>query len=395
MQKKGIEILRLKKKYGQKCNNTGGQRDKERSAMLPLGHLVDTTESVKSKYSIYVLEKKGALSPIIDNDLYLSILSISHGVICQTVAVFGVLANIINIVIFSKQGFIDRINISLLALAVSDLMSLLFIMWSNICFTQDFRKLDIPLVSTEVQLISGSWPHVIFTRTTGWITAFITLERCLCVTIPLKVKTIFTKKRHVISMVSIFVVTIWCSMLAYVSLGLDWKFYPDRNKTLLGLIYRMSIHERKITDSVGYAISGVFMPITCFCSVVTLTIILVAKLNQQRAWRKAMMSADGDTMLSKTLNSHVSGRDQKAAMMIILISVIFIICFLPAVGIFIVGYAEPELSYDGVYKNMFLVTLSISFTTEAINSSINIFVYISMSTKYREVFLNCVQRLKP
>lgn len=355
---------------------------------------MDTTESMKPEYDTYVREKTRHIYPIIDDDLYLFIMSISMGVICQAIAVFGMLTNIINIFIFSKQGFTDRINISLLALSVSDLMSLLFIMWTNMCFTPVFRTSNIPIDSSEVHTITGSWPHVIFTRTTGWITAFVTLERCLCVTIPLQVKVIFTKQRHVVSMVSIFVVTIGCSTLAYVSVGLDSKFYPDRNKTLVGLMYRMKVYERKITDFVGYAITGLFMPMTCFLSVLTLTIILVKKLNEQRIWRKSMMSVTNDMTLMANRNSHVNTRDQKAAKMIILISVIFIICFLPAVGIFVSGFAEPELSYDGVYKNMFLVTLSISFTAEVLNSSINIFVYFSMSAKYREVFQNLLQRLK-
>lgn len=76
----------------------------------------------------------------------------------------------------------------------------------------------------------------------------------------------------------------------------------------------------------------------------------------------------------------------KVAKMVVLISMIFITSFIPAVVIFIAGFAEPQLSYDGLYKNLFLVTLSVSFTTEAINSSINICIYLKMSTKYRESF---------
>lgn len=284
----------------------------------------------------------------------------------------------------------DCINISLLALAVSDVLSLMFLMWSNLCYTPVFSESDLPFVPTEIQLITGGWPHVIFARTTGWITAFIALERCVCATLPLKTKLIFTKKRHISSVISIFVVTIGCSTLAFVTLGLDWKFYPDTNKTFVGIVYRLNVYERKITDCVGYAISGVFMPSTCFFSVAALTVVLVVKLNQQSAWRRSMMTDVSVTKLKADLNNQVNSRDQKAAKMVVFISVIFIVCYLPAVGIFIAGYVEPKLSYDGEYKNMFLVTLSISFTAEAVNSSINIFVCFSMSTKYRESFRNCL-----
>ncbi|CAG5131484.1 unnamed protein product [Candidula unifasciata] len=325
--------------------------------------------------------------PIIQNELYLFIMSISLGIICQIVSVFGVINNVINIVIFVKQGFTDTINISLLALAVSDLCSLLTIMWSNLCFTRAFQESGVPLVAYEVQLISGSWPHVTFTRTTGWITAFISFERCMCVIFPLKVRTIFTPRRHMAIMITIYVVTVGCSTLAYVSLGLEWRFYPERNKTLIRLAYHMDAHRRKITDAVSYAVNGVFMPMTCFLSIVVCTAVLVIKLNQQTSWRQTHSSTANQEQILKT-NKLVNTKERRVANMVVLISAIFIACFIPAVGIFVAGYIESQLSYDGRYKNLFLVTLSVSFTAEAINSSINIFVYFGMSTKYRETFLH-------
>lgn len=332
--------------------------------------------------------------PIIKDELYLFIMSISLGIICQIVSVFGSINNVINISIFVRQGFTDTINISLLALAVSDVCSLLTIMWSNLCFTQDFQESGIPLLANEVQLISGSWPHVTFTRTTGWITAFISFERCMCVIFPLKVKTLFTPKRHTSTMIAIYVVTLGCSTLAYVSLGLEWRFYPQKNRTLIGLAYHMDAYRRKITDAVSYAVNGVLMPMTCFLSVVVCTAVLVVKLNQQTSWRQTNASAASQGQVLKT-ERVVNTKERRVATMVVFISAIFIASFVPAVCIFVAGYIEPQLSYDGRYKHLFLVTLSISFTAEAINSSINIFVYFSMSTKYRETFLQmfCLQKV--
>lgn len=332
--------------------------------------------------------------PIIKDELYLFIMSISLGIICQIVSVFGSINNVINISIFVRQGFTDTINISLLALAVSDMCSLLTIMWSNLCFTQAFQESGIPLLANEVQLISGSWPHVTFTRTTGWITAFISFERCMCVIFPLKVKTLFTPKRHTSTMIAIYVVTLGCSTLAYVSLGLEWRFYPQKNRTLIGLAYHMDAYRRKITDAVSYAVNGVLMPMTCFLSVVVCTAVLVVKLNQQTSWRQTNASAASQGQVLKT-ERVVNTKERRVATMVVFISAIFIASFVPAVCIFVAGYIEPQLSYDGRYKHLFLVTLSISFTVEAINSSINIFVYFSMSTKYRETFLQmfCLQKV--
>lgn len=351
-------------------------------------------ELLHRNYSVYMtsmlsipheLTETPIRSPVLREHVYLYIMFIVQGVICQTITIFGISNNIISCIIFVKQGFLDAINVSLLALSVSDLCSLICVMWTSLCFSPAIRDSDIPMVTTEVHLITGSWPHVVFIRTTGWITAFISLERCVCVSQPLKVKTIFTRKRHITAVIAIFGVTIVCSSLPFVSTGLGWVFYSDRNKTLIGLIYNVDLDARKYTDSISYAVSGVFMPTSCFLSVVILTTFLVVKLYQKAAWR---MSVSSGMIHGSNTTGQANAKERKVAKMVVLMSVIFIISFLPAVGFFITGIVEPTFNYDRLNKNLLLVSLSISNTTEAINASVNIFIYVKMSSKYRETFLN-------
>ncbi|CAG5114744.1 unnamed protein product [Candidula unifasciata] len=323
---------------------------------------------------------------LISDELFFTIMFINMGIICQTISLLGTIANIINTTVFIKQGLSDATNICLLALTISDLCSLITIMWTNVCYTPAFRDSEVFLISYEVQLISGIWPHVIFTRTTGWITAFISLQRCVCVILPLKVKIIFTTRRHIISMAAIYVVTLGLAAFAYFSLGLGWKFDPLKNHTAIGLIYYMDPARRTIVDQISYGINGVFMPISCFLSVVTCTVILVAKLNQQAAWRNASAAGNYQAKESSSNESSMASRDKKASKMIILISSMFISCFIPAVCVFIGGCVEPGFTYDGEYKNIFLVTLSVSFITESINASSTVIIYFTASTKYRNTF---------
>ncbi|KAK0056412.1 allatostatin-A receptor, partial [Biomphalaria pfeifferi] len=71
-------------------------------------------------------------------------------------------------------------------LAVSDVGMLGTLVWLNLCFNPLFHNLDLPFDSVEIQYLTAGWPHVVFTQITSWITAFITLERCLCIALPLK-----------------------------------------------------------------------------------------------------------------------------------------------------------------------------------------------------------------
>lgn len=78
-------------------------------------------------------------------------------------------------------------HLSFAGLAISDLGCLVTIIWTNLCLNPSFNSLDLPFESVGFQYLTSGWPHATFTRVTSWITAFITLERCLCITAPLKV----------------------------------------------------------------------------------------------------------------------------------------------------------------------------------------------------------------
>lgn len=187
-------------------------------------------------------------------------------------------------------------------------------------------------------------------------------------------------------MVAIYVVTLGLAAFAYFSLGLGWKFDTERNHTVVGLIYYMDPARRKIVDQISYGINGVFMPMSCFLLVVICTVVLVVKLNQQAAWRNASSAVNYLAKDNPSNDTSMTARDKKASRMTILISTMFISCFIPAVCVFIGGCVEPGFTYDGDYKNIFLVTLSVSFITESINASSTVIIYFTASTKYRNTF---------
>lgn len=78
-------------------------------------------------------------------------------------------------------------TLSLSGLAVSDIGCLSTLIWSNICITPAFMEAGLPFEPIEFQHLTSGMPHATFTRITAWITALITLERCLCIAAPLQV----------------------------------------------------------------------------------------------------------------------------------------------------------------------------------------------------------------
>ncbi|CAL1543382.1 unnamed protein product [Lymnaea stagnalis] len=314
---------------------------------------------------------------------------VNYVILGTIIGLFGIVSNIINIIIFYRQGFNNTVNISLFGLAISDLCSLLTLQWFNICVNPLFENADdaFPLVASEVIYLTAGIPHDCFARITCWITVYITGERCLCITLPLKIKQIITPRRTTVILVAIYVLMMASFTPEYVTAYIDWKFYPDKNRTLLGLVFTK---ERKSVEGLTFLMYGILGKLS-FLAVILFTVILVLSLRRKTKWRKK-------SIFGNRQSEKISNRDKKTINMIILIALILIVCYTPGIILSMVTVFEPEFSIIGKYVNLFFAIWSFGFLFETINSSVNIFLFYKMSSKYRrsfnEMFSRCI-KVKP
>ncbi|CAL1546903.1 unnamed protein product, partial [Lymnaea stagnalis] len=313
---------------------------------------------------------------IVSDALRAVILVVNYCILSTAINLFGTATNVINMVVFLRQGLADTVNVSLFGLAVSDLCCLLTLQWMNLCFNPLFRYSQIGFESFETQYITAGWPHVCFARITGLITAYITLERCLCVVIPLKVKTTLTPRRTVVIIVAIFFVLICSTIPPYTVDFFAMKFYPTRNRSLIGLEFRLN---RDDVERVTFAFNNVYGYIG-FVIVIGCTVVLVTKLNSKTKWRQETAHA------GKSANA--STRDRKVVKMVVMISALFIVCFLPITVVFFGTMVVPEFGLVGRHENLYHVVCSFGYGLETINSSVTIFIYLKMSSKYKSAFFS-------
>ncbi|KAH9514457.1 hypothetical protein Btru_025308 [Bulinus truncatus] len=161
---------------------------------------------------------------------------VNYVIFCNIFSVFGVFSNMANIIVFYRQGLNSTVNISFTGLAVSDLCSLVTLLWFNVCVNPLFVNSGVPMSPSEVQHLTGGFPHACFARITCWITVYVTGERCLCVILPLKVRRIITTRRATSIIVGIYVLMIASLLPEYTTMHIGWKDYPEKNRSLLGLI---------------------------------------------------------------------------------------------------------------------------------------------------------------
>ncbi|XP_012941609.1 growth hormone secretagogue receptor type 1-like [Aplysia californica] len=308
------------------------------------------------------------------NELVLTILLVVFNVIIVgAISFFGIVANVINLIVFIRQGFKDTMNISLFSLAISDIGALTPTLWATVGFNPLFVNVDLPYNAQEVVYLTAGWPHICFSRISGWITAFIMLERCLCIAVPLKVKTMITVKRTVIALVSIYVTMIGAMLPVFYALRLEPRYSPLKNETKFRTVYIPN----------GFAIESVVFLIFSFSQFISLsvviicTILLVKTLITKSKWRKST-SSSGD-------HDSFSNRDKKVVKLVLCIAIIFIVCLLTGAIINVAQSLEPEFNITGKYRDLFVLIWSLFSFLSAANSAVNIFVYYNMSSKYKQI----------
>lgn len=296
--------------------------------------------------------------------------------ICGIVCTFGIVANIVNMIIFYKQGFRNTVNIGFFCLAISDLVCLMTLEWASICLNPLLASSGVPWFPLEVMYLSGAWPHVCFARITSFITVFVTAERYLSIALPLKVKQIITKKTSILIICLMYFVNIACLLPEYATAYLGWRFVPSRNATLLNIIFRSS---RRNVEGIVFVFQ-ILLGMASFVGVVVFTALLVSKLRQSSQFRQQVTSD-----ISKL--QAISSRDKKTVKMVVLIASVLIVCYTPAAVISLAScIVGPEFNIRGKYTNICEAMWSVALTVETINSSVNIFIYYFMSSKYRHIF---------
>lgn len=290
------------------------------------------------------------------------------------VCIFGVVTNILNIFIFNKQGVRNTVNISLLGLATSDLGSQITLLYINISFLPAFADQDLPFVKQDVMYIAA-WCHIMFTRISAWITAYITLERCLCVTAPLKVRNVFTPTRTILYLVFVYAIMLASVVPCFYTAHPSIVFDASRNKTLLGLSFPT---DRNVIENITF-ITNNTIPAVAFFLVAACTALLVLNLRKKTKWRQQVTNS--------TVATVMSDRDNKVVKMVVLISVIFIVCYFPGTAVFVYVILDNEMRFDGLHQNLCFAVFSVMFHLESINASFNIFIYLSLSSKFKSTLL--------
>lgn len=181
----------------------------------------------------------------------------------------------------------------------------------------------------------------------------------------------------------IFLVLIASACPQYFVYRLGSKFYPQRNRTLTGIVFT---GDRTMFEQFFYPVNYVFVPFIAFIVVSACTTMLVVELKNKAKWRSQSAGREGASKLTSA--------NKKVAKMVVIISALFISCFIPISISCVAIITVPGFSIDGKFRNLLIVMGGLGFLLESVNSSMNIFIYYYMSSKFREVFYQMISIFK-
>ncbi|GFO37420.1 type-1 angiotensin ii receptor [Plakobranchus ocellatus] len=305
----------------------------------------------------------------------------------------GLITNSLNVAVFIKMGFKETTNISMLSLAVSDFLSCLLGLWTYLCLIPEFRNIpNLPFEPTEIASETGTALRPYVTRTGAFITAFITLERCLCVVLPMKVKRIITIPVTCVTMIVIYVITLLPYSVHPVFTTIGWKYYPHLNKTLIGAVPTNNKVAPIFLIIIRYLVGFIFL-LLAIIIILVCTLFLVITLAKSLRWRNSMRkqtqlnASSGQTSSQKPSESR---KENRLIKMVVVIATLFIVSHLPGtILIFVLPVAE-DYAEKNVNDPFTILQISFIFAFELVNNSVNFFVYYLIGTKFRLAFRQMV-----
>ena len=314
------------------------------------------------------------------------------------IGALGIMGNILVLRVVTKRGFgRNRIHLSYITLAVLDLCCILASVACGFTTMDVFLRQFDKRTGYRLSALIGGLPHVAFSRTTGLVTAWITLERCLCVVFPTRVKIMIT--RRVTRAVLVAITTIGCAPMACVYAYVRFDLQVEsmvKNSTISTFAPDVDRDARWIQDAV-LLLYGLFYPLFSWVSVTACTAVLVTTLRQRSKWRGdnlARCVAETSTGHRPSANVNTSQRKQafsarehRITKVVIMTAGLFIVCSTPMSVNLMARVSLPEYSRDGLFRYLFLVNGMVVVLLTQLNSSLNTVIFTLSGQKFRGLLL--------
>ncbi|XP_059154655.1 FMRFamide receptor-like [Physella acuta] len=285
------------------------------------------------------------------------------------ICLFGIVGNCLNITVLYKHGFNKSTNIILLALSISDLHFTILLPVTRLkCIVGHFNANLAETVDTFAT-VYFFMPKFVCLGSSFYYVALIAVERFVAVFYPFQVSKLFTKKRVLILVVCIFLISVGTISPTFFSFRYVWLFDPVSNQTLAHVTYtEFYVARHEFLDFYMWVGMNNF-----FCAV-SMLIVFVCCLSI--CLKLVRVSVKRELMTSGAV-----GFDVKVVKMLVTVCSIYLSVAVPTITMY--TYFKPNFIFVSPIHKLMNDVCDILY---ALNASVNFLVYVSMSQKFANTY---------
>ena len=305
----------------------------------------------------------------------------------------SIFLNIINMIVFYKIGLSDGVTQNFFILSLCDSLTAVTSLVNSIAhMARTIVRSFIGYGGLEQVvhiLYMGSYFSLPFPQNYSLITTVvIAVVRCCCVAMPLKVKHLITVKRQLVAI--LFLSGMATSILVYV-------YAPLKIFHLLNLATNTT---EAYFLGARWQTNTIFNNILCYGSFIiciTCVIILSTNLNKASRFRDSFTTSTsittsyGNTSDSDKKSKEIL-RNARAVRTVVLVCVIFIVCNVPHMVLYLLMAYLEGFGPGGKYYLARVFSISVAEMFLLISTCLNTFIYILYNTRYGDIFFSLFQK---
>ncbi|RUS76960.1 hypothetical protein EGW08_015280 [Elysia chlorotica] len=325
------------------------------------------------------------------------------------ILIFGLGANSINIAVFTKIGLRDNVTLTLLVLSFSDLIHLILSFPIAVArFIEKYHPYHDWPFHPKILFDGIYWWAFIFYDYSSFISVFLGLVRCACVSRPLRFKSMFTISRTVKVLVLLFLLALGLRAPVLTVFRLTWELNPITNSTYRSI--RFSANYKEIYKA-NHIFNMNIVSWTTYVIAVGCVIVLTSNLKAASRFRQSSQNASSDSSennqsetatvnkqrstnsVKKKPANKMSVRDLQVIKSVTLLCVVFIVSQLPPQIRCTIRLIDPEFSEFGRKRFALGFSAQVSRTFGFLNASVNIFIHYYFNRRYRDTFLFTLSKM--
>lgn len=325
-----------------------------------------------------------------------------HGYLAASVCVFGVIANVLNIIVLTRKNMVSSTNIILTGLAISDGLTMAFYFpWALQMYVIHGIAVS-PERDTEgcaKYQLSYAIVSVIVHSISIWLTVTLAVFRYVFIRFPRIGAQYCNVQRAKTAVITVaVVVTIVCipNSISYELKSTSAPIYGFGNNSNVSIWYidvKNNTKSDVVLQKFNFWVQAIFVKLLpCFLLTI-FSVLLVRTMQDAEKRRKKMMTknsvADGETQPIGT-SSKRSRRSQRTTRMLLTVVILFLITETPQ-GIMNLLSGLIQKFFHHIYTPLgdLLDILAL------INNGINFVLYCTMSKQFRDTFISVFCRCFP